>query len=85
MIVYRIYLARNRENQSNVFSNFNPFIFGATFWQTLMTNWWYNVGREVVKDATEMSKFWYSFYIHYLGEIDSLNTRMRDKLNTDQF
>jgi hypothetical protein len=68
-----------------MFSNFNSFIYGATFWQTLMTNWWYNVGREVVKDAIDMSKSCYSFYIHNLGEIDSLNRRLRDKLSTDRF
>ena len=69
-----------------MFSNFNPLIYGATFWQTLVTNWWYNVGREIAKDATEMSKFWYDVYVHNYGETDpSLNRQNNDKIGRDQF
>jgi hypothetical protein len=65
--------------------NFNPLIYGATFWQTLVTNWWYNVGRDLAKEATEMSKFWYNVYIRNLGETgSSLNGQNKDNLGRDQ-
>jgi len=52
----------------------------------LVTNWWYNVGREIAKDATEMSKFWYNVYVHNYGETDpSLNRQNNDKIGRDQF
>jgi hypothetical protein len=51
----------------------------------LVTNWWYNVGRDLAKDATEMSKFWYNVYIRNLGETDpSLNGQNKDNLGRDQ-
>jgi hypothetical protein len=79
-------MTSNRENHINMFSNFNPLIYGATFWQTLFTNWWYNVGRDLAKNATEMSKFWCNVYIRNLGETySSLDRQNKDKVNRDQF
>ena len=51
-----------------MFSNFNPLIYGATFWQTLATNWWYNVGRDFFNDPIKASKYWYDAYIENLKE-----------------
>jgi hypothetical protein len=56
------------ENQHDVFGVFDPFVFGTTFWPTLMTNWWYNVGRDFVMDPVKMSKYWYDVYVESLNE-----------------
>ncbi len=39
--------------------HFDPIIFSITFWQTFVTNWWYNVGRDFVKEYFILSKKWY--------------------------
>ncbi len=56
------------ENQHDIFGVFDPFVFGTTFWPTLMTNWWYNVGRDFAMDPVKMSKYWYDAYIENLNE-----------------
>ena len=57
------------ENQHGVFGVFDPFVFGTTFWPTLMTNSWYNVGRDFVLDPFKMSKYWYDVYVENLNEL----------------
>jgi hypothetical protein len=42
-----------------IFPDFDPFIFGITFWQTLVTNWWYNIGRDLTKEYIIMTEYWY--------------------------
>jgi hypothetical protein len=51
----------------NIFSNFDPFIFGLTYWQTLMTNWWYNIGRDLLNNQSKTMKYWYDHYIENFG------------------
>ena len=55
--------------ENTIFDNFDPFIFGATFWQTSLINWWYNVGRNLVKDPIGVSNYWYKVYLEGLEEI----------------
>ena len=57
------------ENQHDIFGVFDPFVFGTTFWPTLMTNWWYNVGRDFAMDPVKMSKYWYDVYVENLNEL----------------
>lgn len=56
------------EKEYDVFNTFNPFVFGTTFWQTMMTNWWYSVGRDFAIDPIKMSKYWYDAYIEKLND-----------------
>ncbi len=62
-------MEKEREKENNVFNMFNPFVFGAAFWQNMMTNWWYNVGRDFFNDPIKMSKYWYDIYIDNLNEL----------------
>ncbi len=50
-------------NRHDIFGVFDPFVFGTTFWPTLMTNLWYNIGRDFVMDPVKMSKYWYDVYV----------------------
>lgn len=61
-------MGKEVENQHDIFGVFDPFVFGAAFWPTLMTNWWYNVGRDFVMDPVKMSKYWYGVYVESLNE-----------------
>jgi len=61
-------MKKEEEKEYDIFNMFNPFVFGTTFWQTLMTNWWYNVGRDFAMDPVKMSKYWYDAYIENLNE-----------------
>ncbi|MBA3976984.1 MAG: hypothetical protein H0X50_02155 [Nitrosopumilus sp.] len=61
-------MKKEEEKEYDIFTMFNPFVFGTTFWQTLMTNWWYNVGRDFAMDPVKMSKYWYDAYIENLNE-----------------
>lgn len=62
-------MRKEGENQHDIFGVFDPFIFGITFWPTLMTNWWYNVERDFVLDPFKMSKYWYDVYGENLNEL----------------
>jgi hypothetical protein len=61
-------MGKEFENQNDIFSVFDPFVFGMTFWPTLLTNWWYNVGRDFVMDPIKMSKYWYDVYLGNINE-----------------
>ncbi len=61
-------MKKEEEKEYDIFNMFNPFVFGTTLWQTLMTNWWYNVGRDFAMDPVKMSKYWYDAYIENLNE-----------------
>lgn len=65
-------MRKEMENQHDVFGVFDPFVFGTSFWPTLMTNWWYNVGRDFVLDPVKMSKYWYDVYVESLNEFFSM-------------
>jgi hypothetical protein len=60
-------LTRKANDLQKIFNNFDPFIFGLTFWQTLMTNWWYNVGRDLLSNPSKTMKYWYDYYIENFG------------------
>jgi hypothetical protein len=60
-------LTRKANYPQKIFDNFDPFIFGLTYWQTLMTNWWYNVGRDLLNHQSKTMKYWYDYYIENLG------------------
>jgi hypothetical protein len=32
-----------------------------------MTNWWYNVGRDLLNHQSKTMKYWYDYYIENLG------------------
>jgi len=57
-------LAKESEKVNKIFNSFDPYVFGATFWQTLITNWWYNVGKDIVKDSIKISRYWYDVYFN---------------------
>ena len=42
-----------------IYTDFDPIVFGITFWQTLVTNWWYNIVRDLVKEYVRMSQNWH--------------------------
>ena len=57
-----------KEKEYDAFNMFNPFVYGTSFWQNMMTNWWYNVGRDFFNDPIKMSKYWYDIYMENLKE-----------------
>ena len=61
-------MGKYEEDEHDISNMFNPFVFGTTFWKTLMTNWWYNVGRDFAMDPVKMSKYWYDAYMESLNE-----------------
>ena len=60
-------MTRKANDLQKIFDNFDPFIFGLTYWQTLMTNWWYNIGRDLLNNQSKTMKYWYDYYIENFG------------------
>ena len=77
-------MKKEEENQNDVFGVFNPFVFGTTFWPTLMTNWWYNVGRDFAMDPVKMSKYWYDVYVESLNELFPIFNTVNNRGNSLQ-
>ena len=44
----------------------DPFVFGTTFWQTVFTNWWYNIGRDLYNNPFEISRYWFNLNVENL-------------------
>ena len=63
-----------------IFDNFNPFIFGLTYWQTLMTNWWYNIGRDLLNNQSRTMKYWYDRYSENFGPSYMLNMNKNEQI-----
>ena len=59
----------------------DPFVLGTTFWQTLFTNWWYNIGRDLFNNPYEVSKYWYEFNIESIERFNNMFNTVNNKVN----
>jgi hypothetical protein len=77
MILFFILLTEKQTTEKA--SYVDPFIFGTTFWQTLFTNWWYNVGRDFYINPFETSKYWFNLNIENLELFNTMFNNMINK------
>jgi hypothetical protein len=77
MILFFILLTEKQTTEKA--SYIDPFIFGTTFWQTLFTNWWYNVGRDFYNNPFETSKYWFNLNIENLELFNTMFNNMINK------
>jgi hypothetical protein len=75
-------LTKKANDLQKIFNNFDPFIFGLTFWQTLMTNWWYNVGRDLLSNPSKTMKCWYDYYIENFGPGYMFNINKNEQIQS---
>jgi hypothetical protein len=52
---------QDREKNNKNFMNFNPFVAGTAFWQSLAT-YWSNACGEFLKNTTKMAEGWYEIF-----------------------
>jgi hypothetical protein len=50
-------LTVKQKDNNKVLTYIDPFVLGTTFWQTLFTNWWYNMGRDLINNPYEVSRY----------------------------
>jgi hypothetical protein len=74
-------LTTEQKDNNKVLTYIDPFVFGSTFWQTLFTNWWYNIGRDLFNNPYEVSKYWYEFNIESIERFNNMFNTVNNKVN----
>jgi hypothetical protein len=73
-------LTIEQKDNNKVLTYIDPFVLGTTFWQTLFTNWWYNIGRELINNPYEVSKYWYEFNIESIDRFNNMFNTVNKKI-----
>lgn len=45
-----------------------------------MTNWWYNIGRDLLNNQSKTMKYWYDYYIENFGPDHMFNMNKNEQI-----
>jgi hypothetical protein len=73
-------LTKEQKDNNKALTYIDPFVLGTTFWQTLFTNWWYNIGRDLIANPYEVSAYWYELNIENIERFNNMFSAVNKRI-----